>query len=215
MGHKFVHLVIVSDSEPIVFALDLVPVQLVRKGGNLRIWSVTPCCEEVGFDRQLPLCGNNIPCAELYKHFPDCLVLVTYVVLLAFFHVLRFDGCDDGFDCHQVGHILEGVLLPLDLLVLLELEELTTLGGVLNYVVVPGGESHFGLTEDKREEHVLSAPFGCDCCKLLDEVSHKVDSGFLGNGVERDSFHIFSHHRGDGGHCCCDIRHGCADRALK
>ena len=70
---------------------------------------------------------------------------------------------------------LESVLLPLDLMVRLEFEELSTLGAVLDswvdeiwfletpavQVVVPGGRSHPGLTEDKREEPVLPTPRGC------------------------------------------------------
>ena len=69
---------------------------------------------------------------------------------------------------------MEGVLLPIDLLVRLGLEELSTLGAVLDSwvkelwfiqtlavkVAVPGGRSHFGLAEDKREEPMLPTPFG-------------------------------------------------------
>ena len=84
---------------------------------------------------------------------------------------------------------MEVVLLTLDLLVLLELEDLSTLGAVLDSwveelcfleplsvkVAVPGGRSHFGLAEDELEEPVLPTPFGClemahECCELLNEV---------------------------------------------
>ena len=60
---------------------------------------------------------------------------------------------------------MEGVILPLDLLVRLKLEDLSTLGAVLDswvdeiwfleplavQVIVTGGRSHLGLAEDKRE----------------------------------------------------------------
>ena len=42
MGKKVVHLVVVSDSDPMVFALDLAPVQLARNGGDVRFWSIAP-----------------------------------------------------------------------------------------------------------------------------------------------------------------------------
>ena len=58
---KVVHLVAVGDSDPMVFALNLSPFQLARKGGDMRFWSVAPWREEVVFDSQLLLGGNNIP----------------------------------------------------------------------------------------------------------------------------------------------------------
>ena len=36
-----------------VFALDLVPAQLARKGGDMRLWSVPPWHEDVDFDIQI------------------------------------------------------------------------------------------------------------------------------------------------------------------
>ena len=187
----------------------------------------------MGFDIQLLLGGNNIPCAELGEHCFDCLVFVPYVVLLEFLDILRVDGRGNGFGRHRVDYVLEGILLPLDLLVLLELEEISTLGDVLNYwvegiwfleplavqVAFPGGRSHFGLAEDKREEPVLPTPFGCremarKCCELLDKVFHGVEGGFLDNGVKGDGFHLSSHHFSYDGHICCDRRHGCAVHAL-
>ena len=83
-----------------VFALDLVPVQLVHKGGDVRFWSVTPWNEGVGFDRQLLFGGNNIPLADLGNHCFDCLVFVPYVVLLEFLNILRIAGRNDRFDRH-------------------------------------------------------------------------------------------------------------------
>ena len=56
---------------------------------------------------------------------------VPYVVLLEFLEVLCVGNRDDGFDRHQVDHLLEGVLLPLELLVRLDLEEIPTLCDVL------------------------------------------------------------------------------------
>ena len=116
------HLVIVGDSEPMVFALDLMPVQLARKCGDARFWSVAPWREEVVFDSQILLGCNNIPQAEMGKYFIDRLVFVPCVFLLEFLDVLRVNVHENGFNRHQVDHLLEGVLLPLDLLFRLELE---------------------------------------------------------------------------------------------
>ena len=196
-------------------------------------WSVAPLHEEVGFDNHILLGGDNIPHAELGNEYLVHLVFVPYVVLLEFLNVLCVDGRDSGFERHQVNHLLEGVLLTLDLLVHLELEEISTLGDVLDYwvdelwfiemlsvqVVVPGGRSHLGLAKDKQEEPVIPTPLGChemscNCCKLLDEVLHGVEGGFPKNGVNRDSSHPSSHHLGDGGHICRDFCNGCAVRSL-
>ena len=116
--------------------------------------------------------------------------------------------------------------MPFDLLALLELDELTPLGLVLNFwfeglgigepltveVVVLGGETIFGHDEDEREETMLVTPFGC--CKMacegreiLNKVSHGVDGGLPHNYVERDGFHLPSHYFGDGGQVCRDCRH--------
>ena len=40
--HKVVYLVVIGDCDPMVFALDLAPVQLAHKVGDMRFWSVTP-----------------------------------------------------------------------------------------------------------------------------------------------------------------------------
>ena len=116
---------------------------------------------------------------------------------------------------------MEGVLLPLNIMVLLELEELAPLDTVLNSwvedlrlfeplavkVVVPGGKSHFGLDEDEREEPALPTPFGC--CKmarkgleLLDEVLHGVEGWLPYNCFEQYRFHPPSHNHSDRGHGC-------------
>ena len=42
LGHKVFHLVLVGNSDPMVFPLNLAPVQLARKGGDVRFWSVDP-----------------------------------------------------------------------------------------------------------------------------------------------------------------------------
>ena len=158
-----VHLVVVGDIDPMVFALDLASVQLERKGGDVRFWSVAPWREEVGFDIRLLLGVNNIPRADMDDHYIDCMVLVPYIVLLEFLDVFRVDVRDDSFDRHQVNHLLEGVLLQFDLLVRLEWEDLSILGAVLDYwvdelwfikmltaqVAVPNGRSHSGLAEDE------------------------------------------------------------------
>ena len=99
---------------------------------------------------------------------------LTNVVLLQIFHVFRVNGHDNGFDRHGIHHLLGGVLLPVDLVVLLELEYLAPLGVNLNFwveelsifnalsveVLVSSGETYFGLGEHEREETVLAPPFG-------------------------------------------------------
>ena len=95
-----VYLVVVGNCDPMFFALNLVPVQLARKGGDMRFWSVAPWLKEVGFDIQLLLGGDNIPRAELGNQCLDGLVFVPYVVLLEFLDVLCVDGRDNGFDRH-------------------------------------------------------------------------------------------------------------------
>ena len=42
LGHKADYLVVVGDCDPMVFALNLASVQLARKGGDMRSWSVAP-----------------------------------------------------------------------------------------------------------------------------------------------------------------------------
>ena len=108
LGHEVVQLVIVGDSDPMVFTLDLAPIQLARKGG-------APWRKEVVFDSHILLVGNNIPRVELGNQCFDRLVFVPYIVLLKFLDIFCVDGCDDGFDRHQVDQLLEGVLLPLNL----------------------------------------------------------------------------------------------------
>ena len=49
------------------------------------------------------------------------------------FHVLRINGRNDGFYCHSIDHLLITVLLLVDLVVLLEVEELATLGTALDF----------------------------------------------------------------------------------
>ena len=171
---------------------------------------------------------------DLGDHRFYCLVFVPYVVLPKFLDVLCINSHDNGFDLHQVNHLLEHVFLPLDLLVLLELEEIVPLGitpdswvedlrfGELFAVdvVVPGGELHSGLADKEREEPVLTTPFGfceisCKGCELLDKVSHRVKVGLLHNCVEWGIFHPPSHYFGDYGHGCRYFRHVCAVCALK
>ena len=73
----------------------------------------------MGFDSQLLLGGDNIPHTELGNQFFDRLVFVPCVVLLEFLNILHIQGCDDGFNRQQFDQLLEGALLPIDLLVLL------------------------------------------------------------------------------------------------
>ena len=41
------------------------------------------------------------------------------------------------------------------------IEELRVFKPLAVEVLVPGGELHFGLSEDKQDEHMLPTPFGC------------------------------------------------------
>ena len=116
-----VHLFVIGDCDPVVLVLDLAPVKLVRKGGDMRFWSVAPCRKEVRFDSQILLGGDNIPLAELGNQYLDPLVFLPCVILLELLNALRMDGGNNGFDRHRVNHLLEGVLLPLYLQVRLEL----------------------------------------------------------------------------------------------
>ena len=165
MGHKVVYLVLVGDCDPMVFALSLAPVQLACKGGDMSFWSVAPWREEVGFDSQILLGDDNIPRAELGNQCLGGMFFVTYVVLPEFLDELCVDGRNNGFNCHQVKHLLEGVILPIDILIHLDMEELLILGNVLNswvdelwfletlavQVVVPCSRSHLGPANDEWE----------------------------------------------------------------
>ena len=77
-----VHLVVVGNRDPMVFALNLAQVQLACEGGNVRFMIVTPQHKEVGIDVQLLLVGNNIPHMELHDHRFYCLVFVPDVIFL-------------------------------------------------------------------------------------------------------------------------------------
>ena len=107
LGHEVFHLVVVSDHDPMVFTLELAPVQLARNCGDVCFWSVTPWREEVGLDCQLLLGGNDIPRTELSDHNYYSLVFVPCVVFLKFLDVLCVDRRYNGFDCHQVNHLLQ------------------------------------------------------------------------------------------------------------
>ena len=102
-----------------VLAFDLVPVQLVVTGCDIRVLSVAPCLEEVRLDGELLLCCDDEPCLELLHHRLNVLIFLTQVVLFELFHVLRVNGRDDGFDLHGIYHLLKILLLPVDLVVLL------------------------------------------------------------------------------------------------
>ena len=60
---------------------------------------------------------------------------------------------------------------------------------------------------------MLPIPFGCremahECCKILEEVSHRMEVGLPESGVKRDVFHSSSYHISDGGHSCYDRLYG-------
>ena len=118
-------------------------------------------------------------------------------------------------------------------MVLLDLEDLAPLGVVLNFgieelrlfdapvfkVLDPGSETHFDLSEHKREETMLASPFGGsemdrECHELVNEVSNGVEGGLYHHCVDWDCFHPSPEHFGDGGHWCRDSRHNCAILAL-
>ena len=52
-------------------------------------------------------------------HFFDGQIFISYIVLLQLLVVLIVGGRDYGLDQHGVHHLLEGLILPLDPLVLL------------------------------------------------------------------------------------------------
>ena len=60
-------------------------------------------------------------------------MFVTRVVLFELFRLLRIDVQDNGFDRHVIYRLLKGLLIPVDFVVLLEVEDLTTLGVVLDF----------------------------------------------------------------------------------
>ena len=92
------HLVVVGDRDPMVFALDLAPVQLALEGCDVHFGSFTPRREEVVLDGQLLLGGNEIPRSELHDHHFYGLIFIPDVVLLQILNVLHVDSCDGGFD---------------------------------------------------------------------------------------------------------------------
>ena len=163
---------------------------------------------------------DDVPHLELLDHRPIFLVSVTNVVFLYLFHVLLVDCRDNGFDHNGIDHLLKGVFLAVDLVVLMELEDLAPLGVVLNFrieelspfdvpafkVLDPGGETHFGLGGHKREGAVISSPFGGiemsrECRNLANEMSNGVEGGLSYNCVEWYCFHPSPDHFGDGSHC--------------
>ena len=99
LAHEVVQLVVISDRDPMVFTLDLAPVQLARKGCDLRFVSVTPRREEVGLYGQLLLGGNGMPHSELHDHFL-WYVFVPDVIFLQLLDLLRVNGRTDGFHRH-------------------------------------------------------------------------------------------------------------------
>ena len=176
------HLVVLFDRDPMALALDLAPVHLTGEVCDMHIRHVTPRREEVCLYCYLLLGSDDAPRSELLDHCLDCLVFVPNTVILQIFDILRIEGRDNGFNRHRIYHLLEGILLPFDLVVLLELEELAPLGVVLNFwvgelgifealaveVVVSGGETYFGLGEHEREENVLFVPI--HSCKVIIRV---------------------------------------------
>ena len=195
-----VHLVFIDDRDTIIFALYLAPVELARKVCDVHVGSVASQRDEFGLDGQFILGGDDVPRLDLRDHRFDGPILIPNVVLFQLLDILSVDGCKDGLNHHGVHHLLEGVLLTLDLLVRLDLEDLVPIYVVPDFRVeefgiceplavegvVPGDETNFGLAEDEREETLTSTPFGG--CKmahngqaLIGEVSHRVEGELLHN----------------------------------
>ena len=130
-----VQLVGLGDCDPLFLSLDLAPVQFTGEVFDMCAGRVTPRLDEVFLYGKLLLFCDYVPCMELLVHCLDGLILVTHLVLFKLFHVLRVNGRNDGFDRHRICHLLKGVLLPFDPVVLLELEDLVPLGVVLNFWV--------------------------------------------------------------------------------
>ena len=76
---------------------------------------------------------DDVLCPDLLNHRLNVLVFVINVDFFYLFHALRVNVRDDGLNRHGINHLLKDVLLPVDLVVLLELEELAPLGVVLNF----------------------------------------------------------------------------------
>ena len=47
-----------------------------------------------------------------------------------------------------------------------------------------------------------------ECCKIIEEMSQRMEGGLPESGVNRDGFHLSSHHLSDGGHSCYDRLYG-------
>ena len=111
------------------------------------------------------LCGDDKPCHELSDHGGDGLVLVVDVVFGELVNILCVDLTDDGLNADLVDDLLKCVVLPFQLLVVLELQELPASGCIRDgridagreeqaravEVGVVGDELHLVGGEDKRE----------------------------------------------------------------
>ena len=139
---------------------------------------------------------------------------------------MRIDGRNNGFDRHGIDQFLKGILLPVDLVVFLDLEEIAPLGVVLNCcieelspfdvlafeVLDPSDETHFGLGEHKRKETNLAYPFGGsemagECREQVNEVSNGINGGLSQDCVKWGCFHLSPDYYGHCGHCCRYCRH--------
>ena len=172
MCHEVVHFVGLGDCEPMFLVLDLANFKLVGKGCDVGVGCVAPGIKEVRLDGELFLDRDDLPRLELLNHCPNILIFVTNVVFFRLLHLLRVDGCNDGFDRPGINHLLKSVLLSFDLMFLLEMEELAPLDDVLNFwiedtgpfdapvfkVLDSGGERHFGIGEHEREKTVFCHP---------------------------------------------------------
>ena len=153
---------------------DLAPVQLAGEGCDVGVGRVTPDIGEVRIEGKISLGSNDLPRLELLDHRSNVLGLVTNVVFFYMFRILQIDVRNDGFDSHGIDHLLKSVLLPVDLVVLLDLDEIAPLGVVLNFWIEelgpfdapafealdPDSETHFGLGVHEQEKTVLASPFG-------------------------------------------------------
>ena len=72
----------------------------------MRVRRFAPRLKGVCLDGELILGRDDILRLELLGHSLDGLIFVTHVVLFQIFHVLCFNGRDNGFDHHVIYHFL-------------------------------------------------------------------------------------------------------------
>ena len=79
--------------------------------------------------------------------------------------------------------------MPLGVVLIFWVEEIRIFDASTVEVLVPGGKTHFGLSDNKRKETVLAPPSVCiemyhKVRELVDEVSNGVEGGLYHNCVD-------------------------------